>query len=59
MKNNSIRFYSPFFVQCSSVKHNAHLTTLIPIDQLKSDVDFTYNEITKFTSTLLLSASQL
>jgi C-terminal processing protease CtpA/Prc len=36
------------FVQCSSVKkHNAHLTTLIPVDQLKSDVDFTYMKLQK------------
>jgi C-terminal processing protease CtpA/Prc len=36
------------FVQCSSVKkHNAHLTTLIPVDQLKSDADFTYMKLQK------------
>ena len=35
-----------FFVQCSSVKkHNTHLTDLIPVDQLKSDVDFTYTKL--------------
>jgi hypothetical protein len=39
-------------------KHNAHLTALIPIDQLKSDVDFT-NEITKFTSQSLLVHQQV
>jgi hypothetical protein len=35
-----------FFIQCNSVKkHNAHLKALIPIDQLKSDVDFTYTKL--------------
>ncbi|WP_371560180.1 S41 family peptidase [Flavobacterium sp. Arc2] len=35
-----------FFVQCSSVKkHNNHLMALIPVDQLKSDVDFTYTKL--------------
>lgn len=34
------------FTQCSSVKkHNAHLMTLLPVDQLKSDVDFTYTKL--------------
>lgn len=37
-----------FFAQCSSVKkHNTHLTELIPIAQLKSDVDFTYKKLQK------------
>lgn len=35
-----------FFVQCNSVKkYNAQLNTLIPVDQLKSDVDFTYKKL--------------
>jgi len=35
-----------YFTQCSSVKkNNEHLTALIPIDQLKSDVDFTYKKL--------------
>jgi hypothetical protein len=37
-----------YFTQCGSVKkHNAHLTELIPIAQLKSDVDFTYRKLQK------------
>ena len=37
-----------YFTQCSSVKkHNAHLKALIPIDELKADVDFTYKKLQK------------
>jgi C-terminal processing protease CtpA/Prc len=37
-----------FFAQCNSVKkHNEHLKALIPIDQLKADVDFTYKKLQK------------
>lgn len=35
-----------FFAQCSSVKkHNDQLTKLIQVDELKSDVDFTYKKL--------------
>jgi hypothetical protein len=41
-------FATLFFVQCASVKkHNAHLNTLISEGKLKSDVDFTYQQLQK------------
>ena len=37
-----------YFTQCASVKkHNAHLTALIPIDEFKMDIDFTYKKLKK------------
>jgi C-terminal processing protease CtpA/Prc len=36
------------FAQCASVKkHNEHLNTLISVGKLKSDVDFTYQQLQK------------
>lgn len=41
-------FILVFLVHCSSVKkHNTHLTAMIPVDELKSDVDFTYRKLQK------------
>jgi hypothetical protein len=41
-------FILVFLVHCSSVKkHNTHLTAMIPVDELKSDVDFKYRKLQK------------
>jgi C-terminal processing protease CtpA/Prc len=41
-----LSFFSLLFLQCNSIKeHNAHLNDLIPENDLKADVDFTYRKL--------------
>ncbi len=46
MKNFYIIFLIIILSSCSSIKNNnAHLNDLIPVEKLKSDVDYTYSKI--------------
>ena len=41
-----LSFFSLLFLQCTSVKkHNEHLNDLIPENELKDDIDFTYQKL--------------